>query len=157
MNLTISNLTKTYGNGVRALNDVSLTMGAGLFGLLGPNGAGKSSLMRTIATLQEADSGSIIFDGPFGSIDVVNQPNELRKRLGYLPQEFGVYPRIAAETLLDHLAVLKGITNSRERKETVAALLHKTNLYNVQYQEPRRVFGRDEATLRHCAGPAGQP
>ncbi len=132
MNLTISNLTKTYGNGVKALSDVSLTMGAGLFGLLGPNGAGKSSLMRTIATLQEADSGSIIFDGPFGSIDVFARPDALRHRLGYLPQEFGVYPRIAAETLLDHLAVLKGITNSRERKETVAALLHKTNLYNVR-------------------------
>ncbi|MCY7357941.1 MAG: ABC transporter ATP-binding protein, partial [Rudanella sp.] len=132
MNLTITNLNKTYSNGVKALNDISLTMGAGLFGLLGPNGAGKSSLMRTIATLQEADSGSITFGGPFGTIDVFAQPDSLRQRLGYLPQEFGVYPRIAAETLLDHLAVLKGITNSRERKETVSALLHKTNLYNVR-------------------------
>jgi len=132
MKLTITNLTKTYSNGVRALNDVSLTMNAGLFGLLGPNGAGKSSLMRTIATLQEADSGRIIFDGPFGQIDVFAQPDALRQRLGYLPQEFGVYPRIAADTLLDHLAVLKGITNGKERKETVAALLHKTNLYNVR-------------------------
>jgi ABC-2 type transport system ATP-binding protein len=132
MQLTITNLTKTYSNGVRALNDVSLTMNAGLFGLLGPNGAGKSSLMRTIATLQEADAGSITFSGSFGDIDVFAQPDALRQRLGYLPQEFGVYPRIAAETLLDHLAVLKGITNSRERKETVSALLHKTNLYNVR-------------------------
>lgn len=132
MNLTITNLNKTYANGVKALNNISLTMGAGLFGLLGPNGAGKSSLMRTIATLQEADSGTITFDGPFGTIDVTTQPDALRQRLGYLPQEFGVYPRIAAETLLDHLAVLKGITNGKERKETVAALLHKTNLYNVR-------------------------
>ncbi len=132
MNLTITNLNKTYGNGVKALNNISLTMGAGLFGLLGPNGAGKSSLMRTIATLQEADSGNITFTGPFGTIDVSAQPDALRQRLGYLPQEFGVYPRIAAETLLDHLAVLKGITNSKERKETVTALLHKTNLYNVR-------------------------
>ncbi|AQG80630.1 ABC transporter ATP-binding protein [Spirosoma montaniterrae] len=132
MELQLTNLTKTYSNGVKALNNVSLTMGAGLFGLLGPNGAGKSSLMRTVATLQEADSGSIAFSGPFGTIDVFAQPDALRQRLGYLPQEFGVYPRIAAETLLDHLAVLKGITNSRERKETVTALLHKTNLYNVR-------------------------
>jgi ABC-type multidrug transport system ATPase subunit len=128
MELIISNLEKTYPNGVKAINNISLRVGKGMFGLLGPNGAGKSSLMRTIATLQNPDSGSITFDG----INVLQQPQELRKRLGYLPQEFGVYPKISAETLLDHLATLKGITNNSERREVVKYLLNKTNLYNVR-------------------------
>jgi ABC-2 type transport system ATP-binding protein len=125
MQLVIQNLSKTYSNGVQALKDISLTINQGMFGLLGPNGAGKSSLMRTIATLQEADSGSITL----GSIDVLKQKEEVRKTLGYLPQEFGVYPKVEAITLLDHLAVLKGITNAKERKEVVEALLQKTNLW----------------------------
>ncbi|MEL6805431.1 MAG: ABC transporter ATP-binding protein [Bacteroidota bacterium] len=128
MNLTIRNLSKTYPNGVKALQNVSLDISTGMFGLLGPNGAGKSSLMRTIATLQEPDEGTI----QLGDIDVLKEKDRVRQVLGYLPQEFGVYPRVSAETLLDHLAVLKGITHSRERKEVVAALLHKTNLYDVR-------------------------
>ena len=128
MQLVIENLEKVYPNGVHALNDVNLTINQGMFGLLGPNGAGKSSLMRTIATLQEPDSGSI----RLGDIDVLTQKDEVRKTLGYLPQEFGVYPKVDAETLLDHLAVLKGITNRSERKETVKALLQKTNLYDAR-------------------------
>jgi len=125
MNLTITNLSKTYPNGIKALDNVSLEIPVGMFGLLGPNGAGKSSLMRTIATLQEADAGSIML----GEMDVLKEKEEVRKILGYLPQEFGVYPKVSAEVLLDHLAVLKGITNGKERKELVKALLHKTNLY----------------------------
>lgn len=133
MELVIQNLSKTYGNGVKALNDISLTLTRGMFGLLGPNGAGKSSLMRTIATLQEPDSGSIIFNDGFNpQIDVLRQKDEVRKVLGYLPQEFGVYPKIDAETLLNHLAVLKGITDSAKRKKTVEVLLEKTNLTNVK-------------------------
>jgi len=125
MQLVIQNLNKTYSNGVQALKDVNLTINQGMFGLLGPNGAGKSSLMRTIATLQEADSGSITM----GDLNVLTQKEEVRKTLGYLPQEFGVYPKVDAVTLLDHLAVLKGIVNKKERKEVVEALLHKTNLW----------------------------
>ncbi|HEV2148551.1 MAG TPA: ABC transporter ATP-binding protein [Longimicrobiaceae bacterium] len=128
MQLVISHLSKTYPNGVRALDDVSLTIPQGMFGLLGPNGAGKSTLMRTLATLQEADSGS----AALGSIDVLRQKDEVRRTLGYLPQEFGVYPKVSAEDLLDHFAVLKGITARRERKETVKALLEQTNLYDVR-------------------------
>jgi ABC-type multidrug transport system ATPase subunit len=126
--LVISNLSKTYSNGVQALKNVSLTIPRGMFGLLGPNGAGKSSLMRTIATLQEADSGSITL----GKTDVLRQKEEVRKMLGYLPQEFGVYPKITAETMLDHIATLKGIRNSRERKDVVEALLQKVNLYGFR-------------------------
>lgn len=125
MKLTIQHLSKTYSNGVKALDDVSLEINTGMFGLLGPNGAGKSTLMRTLATLQEPDSGSITFD----QVDVLGQKDEVRRMLGYLPQEFGVYPRVSAEQLLDHLAVLKGITQTGERKELVTTLLHKTNLY----------------------------
>ncbi|MEO0895117.1 MAG: ABC transporter ATP-binding protein [Bacteroidota bacterium] len=125
MKLTINNLSKTYPNGVKALQHVNLEISTGMFGLLGPNGAGKSTLMRTLATLQEADEGSITL----GEIDVLRQKDEVRKILGYLPQEFGVYPKIPADTLLDHLAVLKGITNTKERKEVVKALLNKTNLW----------------------------
>lgn len=128
MELIIQGLNKTYANGVQALKNVDLTIRQGMFGLLGPNGAGKSSLMRTIATLQEADSGSIML----GTLDVLKQKEEVRKILGYLPQEFGVYPKIDAVTLLDHLAVLKGITNSKERKQVVEALLHKTNLWGAR-------------------------
>ncbi|WP_105200332.1 ABC transporter ATP-binding protein [Pseudoalteromonas sp. T1lg10] len=123
--LTIQGLTKTYSNGVQALKGVDLDIPKGMFGLLGPNGAGKSSLMRTIATLQSADGGSITFDG----IDVLNQPQEIRRRLGYLPQDFGVYPRISAYELLDHLAILKGLDQAKERKEVVEGLLAHTNLY----------------------------
>lgn len=128
MELTISKLNKTYSNGVQALKDVSLTIPQGMFGLLGPNGAGKSSLMRTIATLQEADSGSI----HLGDIDVLKEKDKVRRLLGYLPQEFGVYPKVSAENMLDHVAGLKGINNRRERKEVVAALLEKVNLYDVR-------------------------
>ncbi len=130
MQLTIKNLNKTYANGVQALNNVSLTINKGMFGLLGPNGAGKSSLMRTIATLQEADNGTISFQGSEGEINVLEQKDKVRSIVGYLPQEFGVYPKVSAEVLLDHLAVLKGITNKKERKEVVQTLLHKTNLYD---------------------------
>jgi ABC-type multidrug transport system ATPase subunit len=126
--LKISQVSKTYANGVHALKNVDLSISKGLFGLLGPNGAGKSSLMRTIATLQQPDSGSITFDG----IDAVLQPNELRKRLGYLPQDFGVYPRISAYELLDHLAILKGIENKAQRREAVDGLLAHTNLFQFR-------------------------
>jgi ABC-type multidrug transport system ATPase subunit len=128
MQLTITNLNKTYGNGVQALKDVNITINQGMFGLLGPNGAGKSSLMRTIATLQEPDSGEIFL----GDINVLTQKDEIRKTLGYLPQEFGVYPKVSALNLLNHIAVLKGITNSTERKNVVEALLQKTNLWDAR-------------------------
>ncbi|MDX2135183.1 MAG: ABC transporter ATP-binding protein [Saprospiraceae bacterium] len=128
MELIIENLSKTYANGVRALNGVSLSIPQGMFGLLGPNGAGKSTLMRTIATLQDADSGSI----RMGEIDVLREKDAVRRVLGYLPQEFGVYPRISAEMMLDHLAQLKGLVNKNERKETVSALLQKVNLWDAR-------------------------
>jgi ABC-2 type transport system ATP-binding protein len=128
--LSITALSKTYSNGVKALQDISLEIPTGMFGLLGPNGAGKSTLMRTIATLQEADAGTV----RLGEIDVLSQKNEIRKTLGYLPQEFGLYPKISAETLLNHFAVLKGLTVRSERKAMVDALLHKTNLYDVRKQ-----------------------
>ena len=126
--MIISNLSKTYPNGVRALRDVSLSIGTGMFGLLGPNGAGKSTLMRTIATLQEADGGSITF----GDIDVLTQKDDVRRILGYLPQEFGVYPKVTAEAMLHHLGILKGLTNAKERKDIVEGLLQQTNLYTVR-------------------------
>ena len=124
MKLQINNLSKTYSNGVQALKDVSLTLNNGMFGLLGPNGAGKSSLMRTIATLQEADAGSIFLD----DLDVIKNKTRVRQLLGYLPQEFGVYPKISAERMLDHIAQLKGVGNAAERKELVGALLDNVNL-----------------------------
>lgn len=130
MKLTIQNVSKTYPNGVRALKNVSLTIAAGMYGLLGPNGAGKSTLMRTLATLQAPDEGQI----HLGGIDIVRQPNELRKTLGYLPQEFGVYGNVSAESLLDHLAVLKGFTHRATRREVVHALLQQTNLWAVRGQ-----------------------
>src|SRR6188474_1678115 len=116
--LRIENLSKTYGNGVRALNDVSLEIPRGMFGLLGPNGAGKSTLMRTIATLQGVDSGRLVFD----NLDVLKEKHEVRKILGYLPQEMGIYPGISAEVLLDHFAVLKGLVSTGERREVVVRL-----------------------------------
>jgi ABC-2 type transport system ATP-binding protein len=128
MALTISGLSKTYPNGVCALKNLSLSVGNNMFGLLGPNGAGKSSLMRTIATLQDPDSGSIDLDG----LNVLTQKSEVRKILGYLPQEFGVYPKMSAADMLNHLAILKGVISTAERKEMVDALLHQTNLWEAR-------------------------
>src|SRR5579863_8173550 len=128
MELKIQGLSKTYPNGVRALDNVSLTIPLGMYGLLGPNGAGKSTLMRIVATQQSPDSGTAFL----GGIDVQRQKDEVRKRLGYLPQDFGVYPRISARDMLDHLALLKGFANGRERKELVDSLLHRVNLYPVR-------------------------
>ncbi len=126
--LELSNVTHVYANGTRALDDVSLTIPKGMYGLLGPNGAGKSTLMRTVATLQTPSSGSI----RFGDIDIIADPEKLRERLGYLPQDFGVYPRVSAYDMLDHMAVLKGVASARERKETVETLLNQTNLWTVR-------------------------
>jgi ABC-type multidrug transport system ATPase subunit len=131
MELRINNISKKYPNGVQALKDVTLTIPNGMYGLLGPNGAGKSTLMRTLATLQDPDEGSI----RLGDIDVLKQRDEVRKTLGYLPQEFGVYPKASAEKLLDHFAVLKGITQRGERKDIVEALLRQTNLWDVRKQK----------------------
>lgn len=128
MAITISGLSKTYPNGVKALKNISLSIGNNMFGLLGPNGAGKSTLMRTIATLQDPDCGSIELDG----LNVLGQKNEVRKVLGYLPQEFGVYPRISALDMLQHLAVMKGIASRSERKEMIDILLQQTNLWDVR-------------------------
>lgn len=148
--LQIRDLSKRYANGVQALNQVSLDISNGLFGLLGPNGAGKSSLMRTLATLQTADSGTVLFDG----IDLFKDPYALRSQLGYLPQDFGVYPRLSAQELLHHLAVLKGIDHKAARREQVAALLQQTNLYSVRKQSVstfsggmRQRFGIAQALL----------
>jgi ABC-2 type transport system ATP-binding protein len=126
--LSIKNLVHVYGNGTRALDDVSLEVPNGMFGLLGPNGAGKSTLMRSIATLQTPTSGSIAFDG----IDVIKEPEKLRRTLGYLPQDFGVYPRVSAYDMLDHMAVLKGVASARDRKATVESLLQQVNLWTVR-------------------------
>lgn len=133
--LQIENLTHVYPNGTRALDSVTLNVPAGMFGLLGPNGAGKSTLMRTIATLQDPDEGSIQLadiDVTRQDIDVIRQKDRVRETLGYLPQEFGLYPNVTAERLLDHFAVLKGLTQRGPRRETVDALLHQTNLYDVR-------------------------
>ena len=150
LQLRIEGLSKTYSNGVKALQNVALTIPTGMFGLLGPNGAGKSTLMRTIATLQEADSGSITL----GDIDVLRQKDDVRRVLGYLPQEFGVYPRVSAEALLDHFAILKGIHQRGERRDVVAALLRRVNLYDVRKQNlgtfsggMRQRFGIAQALL----------
>lgn len=126
--LSITELNKTYPNGTQALNNVNLEIGKGMFGLLGPNGAGKSTLMRTIATLQHADTGSIVFDG----IDVFDAPDELRKVLGYLPQDFGVYPKVSAEMMLNHIAKIKGIQSKSDRASYVSDLLNKVNLYKFR-------------------------
>ena len=136
MELHLTGLSKTYPNGVHALDDVSLTIPTGMFGLLGPNGAGKSTLMRTLATLQDADHGSAQLSGvpgvPGGNINVLRDKAAVRRVLGYLPQDFGVYPKVSAEDMLDHLARLKGLTNRRERADVVASLLRQTNLYDVR-------------------------
>jgi len=152
LELSIRGLSKTYPNGVRALSDVTLTIPTGMFGLLGPNGAGKSTLMRTLATLQEADSGSARI-GEL-DLDLLVQKDEVRRILGYLPQEFGVYPKISAETMLTHFAVLKGLTATKERKEEVDALLERVNLYDVRKQNlgtfsggMRQRFGIAQALL----------
>jgi len=126
--LSVEKLTHVYPNGVRALDGVSVEIGAGLFGLLGPNGAGKSTLMRIVATLQAPTSGTVRFDG----IDALADPQALRKRLGYLPQDFGVYPRVSAYEMLDHMAVLKGVAERGARRETVERLLVQTNLWSVR-------------------------
>lgn len=148
--LKIRGLTKTYANGTRALDAVDLDVPRGMFGLLGPNGAGKSSLMRTIATLQDADEGTVSFDG----IDVLGEPRRLQEVLGYLPQEFGVYPRVSALALLDHLAVLKGIVHRGERRDQVRELLERTNLWGQRKKAVdgysggmRRRFGIAQALL----------
>jgi len=148
--LRIKNLAKVYSNGVRALNRLNLEVPPGLFGLLGPNGAGKSSLMRTIATLQPCDEGEI----HFGPINVLNQPDEIRKVLGYLPQDFGVYPQFSALTMLNHFAVLKGITQRGERKDAVEGLLAMVNLWDVRHRKlgtysggMRQRFGVAQALL----------
>ena len=128
LTLTIAGLSKTYPNGVRALSDVSLSIPAGMFGLLGPNGAGKSTLMRTLATLQDADAGT----ATLGGLDVLRDKAAVRRILGYLPQDFGVYPKVSAEELLDHLARLKGLADNKARRDVVAALLRQTNLHDVR-------------------------
>jgi len=131
MKLHIQDISKTYSNGVQALRNVTLTIPAGMYGLLGPNGAGKSTLMRTLATLQEPDEGTIHLN----DMDLLSQKDEVRRTLGYLPQEFGVYPKTSAENLLDHFAILKGFNQRRSRKETVEALLRKVNLWDVRRQK----------------------
>ncbi|MCB9201333.1 MAG: ABC transporter ATP-binding protein [Flavobacteriales bacterium] len=138
MELLIDGLSKTYGNGVKALDDVTLHIPTGMFGLLGPNGAGKSTLMRTVATLQEADSGTVRLRGNGTDIDVLADKEAVRRVLGYLPQEFGVYPRVSAWQMLDHLALLKGVTRSGERRDLVDALLKKVNLWD---HRKRRISG----------------
>ena len=131
MKLNIDNISKTYPNGVQALKNVSIEIGNGIFGLLGPNGAGKSTLMRTIAALQDADSGTIML----GDVDVEKDKQGLREMLGYLPQEFGVYPKVSAIDLLDHMAVMKGITDTKRRKEQVDSLLYQVNLWESKDQK----------------------
>jgi len=130
MELRISGLSKKYPNGVQALDNISLSIPPGMFGLLGPNGAGKSTLMRTLATLQEADTGEVSFEG----IDVLREKDRVRQLLGYLPQEFGVYPKVSAFDLLDHLAVLKGVHDSKKRRELVLWLFHRTNLFEARHR-----------------------
>ncbi len=150
MELRIRNLSKTYANGVVALDKVSLTIPAGMFGLLGPNGAGKSTLMRTLATLQECDAGSVFF----GELDVLDDKDEIRQLLGYLPQDFGLYPKVTAYEMLDHFATLKGLSNRGRRREIVDGLLQQTNLFEVRHQRlggfsggMRQRFGIAQALL----------
>ncbi|MEL7359696.1 MAG: ABC transporter ATP-binding protein [Cyanobacteria bacterium J06648_10] len=148
--LSIQNLNKTYANGIQALQGISLEIGTGIFGLLGPNGAGKSSLMRTLATLQEADSGEIVLDG----VDILKDPLQARQRLGYLPQDFGVYPNVSAEELLNQFAVFKGFTHAKQRREVVGNQLALVNLYEQRKQKlgtfsggMRQRFGIAQALL----------
>ena len=150
MELRISNLSKTYANGVVALDNISLTIPAGMFGLLGPNGAGKSTLMRTLATLQECDAGSVFLD----DIDVLDEKDAVRRVLGYLPQDFGLYPKVTAYEMLDHFAMLKGLSNRNRRREVVDGLLQQTNLFEVRHQRlggfsggMRQRFGIAQALL----------
>ncbi len=150
MELRISNLSKTYANGVVALDNISLTIPAGMFGLLGPNGAGKSTLMRTLATLQECDAGSVFLD----DIDVLDEKDAVRRVLGYLPQDFGLYPKVTAYEMLDHFALLKGLSNRNRRREVVDGLLQQTNLFEVRHQRlggfsggMRQRFGIAQALL----------
>ena len=151
--LKISNLSKTYANGVKALDDINIELSNGMFGLLGPNGAGKSSLMRTLATLQEADSGTAMLD----DIDIFKNPTELRKVLGYLPQEFGVYPQITAYQLLDHVAILKGVSNGKERKALVEHLLQKVNLFTKRHQKVKGFSGGMKQRVGIAQALIGQP
>ena len=156
--ITIRSLSKTYANGVRALDDISLDIPRGMFGLLGPNGAGKSSLMRTLATLQDADGGTATMeDGNGGSIDMLREKDAVRRRLGYLPQDFGVYPKVSAEDLLNHFAVLKGLTARGPRRETVEGLLKQVNLWDAR----KRKLGTYSGGMRQRFGIAqallGQP
>lgn len=144
MKLTIQDLSKTYPNGVQALKNINLTIPQGMFGLLGPNGAGKSSLMRTIATLQDADTGIIMLD----DINVMEQPQAIRERLGYLPQDFGLYPRISGEVMLNHIAQMKGIASRSDRKELVHDLLLKVNLY----QHRKKALGTYSGGMRQRFG-----
>lgn len=153
MTLRIAQICKTYPNGVRALQDVSLEIAPGMFGLLGPNGAGKSSLMRTIATLQTPDSGSV----HMGDIDVLREPDKLRAQLGYLPQEFGLYPNMPADAILDHFATLKGVVNPGERRELVSALLQQVNLYDVRKQSVGGYSGGMKQRLGIAIALAGRP
>lgn len=153
MDLVIQNLSKTYPNGARALQNISLSIRPGMFGLLGPNGAGKSTLMRTIAALQLPDTGSI----RLGEIDVLARPDELRKVLGYLPQEFGFYPNLSAETTLDHFAALKGIVHPGERRELVASLLQQTNLYEARKKNVNTFSGGMKQRLGIAIALAGSP
>jgi ABC-2 type transport system ATP-binding protein len=151
--LVIERLAKTYANGVQALRDVTLSVAPGMFGLLGPNGAGKSTLMRTIATLQRPDSGTI----RLGDIDVLAQPTEVRKLLGYLPQEFGLYPNQSAGAVLDHFAELKGVTAAGERRDLVTALLHQTNLYELRNKKVGGFSGGMKQRLGIAIALAGRP
>jgi len=153
MSLIISNLSKTYANGVRALNDVSLEIPSGMFGLLGPNGAGKSTLMRTIATLQQPDSGTIRLN----DLDVLAAPEEVRKILGYLPQEFGFYPNLSAERVLDHFAALKGVADAGERHALVDALLAQTNLEEARKKAVGGFSGGMKQRLGIAIALAGRP
>jgi ABC-type multidrug transport system ATPase subunit len=147
--LRIRELGKTYANGVHALNNVNLDIPRGMFGLLGPNGAGKSSLMRTLATLQEADHGSVTLDGENGeAVDVLRDKDAVRRQLGYLPQDFGVYPKVSAEDLLEHFAVLKGLTARRQRREVVDALLQQVNLWDAR----KRKLGTYSGGMRQRFG-----
>lgn len=147
--LTIRDLCKTYANGVRALDNISLDIPRGMFGLLGPNGAGKSSLMRTLATLQEADSGSVVLQGEDGKpIDVLRDKDTVRRQLGYLPQDFGVYPKVSAEDLLEHFAVLKGLTARKQRREVVDGLLQQVNLWDAR----KRKLGTYSGGMRQRFG-----
>ena len=153
MTLVIDRLSKTYANGVKALSEVTLTIPPGMFGLLGPNGTGKSTLMRTIATLQPPDSGTI----RFRDVDVLRQPEQLREVLGYLPQEFGLYPNMPADAILDHFATLKGVTNAAQRKDLVSSLLQQVNLYDVRKKSVGGYSGGMKQRLGIAIALAGRP